>query len=80
MRGSPGSIMELTEYTERQPPLSGAHSIMMEKLEQALEGGGCTPTPFTNVYLTSRAVLWWTLQLRGQIHFPYFYSTPICAL
>ncbi len=33
-----------TEYTECQRPLSGVHSIMMEKLAQAGEGGGCTPT------------------------------------
>jgi hypothetical protein len=25
---------------------SGVHSILMEKLAQAGEGGGCTPTPF----------------------------------
>ncbi len=30
--------------------------------------------------LPSRAKLWCTLQLRGQIHSPYFYSTPICTL
>jgi hypothetical protein len=33
-------------HTEWQRPLSGVHSIMMEKLGQAGEGGGCTPTPF----------------------------------
>jgi hypothetical protein len=32
--------------TERQLPLSGEHSIMMEKLAQPGEGGECTPTPF----------------------------------
>jgi hypothetical protein len=35
-----------TEYTEWKPPLSGVHSITMEKLAQAGEGGGSTPTPF----------------------------------
>jgi hypothetical protein len=28
------------------PPLSGVHSVMMEKLAQAGEGGESTPTPF----------------------------------
>jgi hypothetical protein len=37
-------IVYSTEYTEWQRPLSGVHSIMMEKLGQAGEGGGCTPT------------------------------------
>jgi hypothetical protein len=27
-------------------PLSGVHSIMMEKLAQPVVGGGCTPSPF----------------------------------
>jgi hypothetical protein len=30
--------------------LSGVHSIMMEKLAQTGEGGGCTPTPFHHIY------------------------------
>ncbi len=33
-------------HTEWQPPLSGEHSIMMEKWAQAGEGGRCTPTHF----------------------------------
>jgi hypothetical protein len=33
-----------------------------------------------SLYLPSRAKLWCTLQLRGQIHFPYFYSTPMCTM
>jgi hypothetical protein len=32
-----------TEYTEWQRPLSGVHSIMMEKLAQAGEAGRCMP-------------------------------------
>jgi hypothetical protein len=31
----------LTDYTEWQRPISGVHSIMMEKSAQAGEGGGC---------------------------------------
>jgi hypothetical protein len=37
-------------YTEWRLPLSGVHSIMMEKLSQPGEGGGCTPTPFHFIY------------------------------
>jgi len=39
-----------TEYTEWQRPLSGVHSIMMEKLAQLGKVGGCTPTPFQPIY------------------------------
>jgi hypothetical protein len=47
-----GSLLgpQTIEYTERQRPLSGVHSIMMEKLAQAGEGGGCTPFPFHYIY------------------------------
>ncbi len=31
-------------------------------------------------YLPSRTMLWCKLQVRGQIHSPYFYSTPLCTL
>ncbi len=37
-------------YTEWQLPLSDVHSIMMEKLAQAGEGGGCTPIAFYYTY------------------------------
>jgi hypothetical protein len=33
-----------------QLPVSGVHSIMMEKSAPAGEGGGCTPTPFYSSY------------------------------
>jgi hypothetical protein len=36
-----------TEYTQSgSSRFSGVYSIMMEKLAQAGEGEGCTPTPF----------------------------------
>ncbi len=59
-------------YTEWQRPLSGVHSITMEKLAQAGEGGVCTPTPSHYIYHQC------THQLRGQIlvHSTYFISTP----
>ncbi len=37
-------------HTEWQWPISGVHSIMMEKNSLAGEGGGCTPTPFHSIY------------------------------
>jgi hypothetical protein len=37
-------------HTEWQRALSGVHSIMMEKLAQAGEVGGCTPSPFQIIY------------------------------
>ncbi len=67
-------------HIEWQWPLSGVYSIMMEKSAQPGAGGGCTPTPFHSIYLPSRTKLQCTLQLRGQMHPHYFYSTPICTL
>jgi hypothetical protein len=54
--------------TEWQRPLSGVHSIMMEKFALTGEGGGggCTQTPLPQ-YLPLRTKLQCTLQLRGQI-------------
>ncbi len=65
-------------HTNWQRPLSGVHSVMMEKLSQPGEGG--VHAHPLSLYLPSRTELWCTLQLRGQIHFPYFYSTPLCTL
>ncbi len=39
-----------TGNTEWQWPLSGIHSIMIEKLAQAGEGGGARPPPFHYIY------------------------------
>jgi hypothetical protein len=40
-----------TEFTQSgNCRFSGVHSIMMEKLAQASEGEGCTPTPFHYIY------------------------------
>ncbi len=41
--------------------------------------GGARPPPFTITTITYKVVVY-TLQLRGQIHSLYFYSTPICTL
>ncbi len=37
-------------HTKWQRPLSGVHSIMVKKLAQAGEGGGCTATPVHSIY------------------------------
>ncbi len=66
-------------HTEWLLPLSGLHSIMMEKLAQPGEGGGggCTPTPFHSIYhhVQSCGV---HFQLRGQIqrYTEYFLLCP----
>ncbi len=66
-------------HKEWQWPLSGVYSIMMEKSAQSSEGWGKHAYPFS-LYLPSLTKLWCTLQLRGQTHSPYFYSTPKCTL
>jgi hypothetical protein len=66
-------------HTEWQRPLSGVHSILIEKSALAGEGGG-VHAHHCSLYLPSRAKLWCTLQLRGQIHSSSFYSTPISTL
>jgi hypothetical protein len=60
----------LRVHTEWQRPLSGKHSIMMEKLAQAGEGEGCTPTPFHNIY---HPVQSGTLQWADTFTLFYFY-------
>ncbi len=68
-----------TEYTEWQRPLSGVHSIMMEKLKPGWWGWRVHAHSFP-LYLPSRKKLKCTLQVLGQIHSPYFSSTPRCTL
>ncbi len=55
------------------------YSIMMEKLAQAGEGGGLLAHPLS-LYLPSRTKLQCTLQLRGQIHSPYFIYIPVYSV
>ncbi len=68
-----------TEYTEWQWPLPGGRSITMEKSAQAGEGGGVHAHPLP-LYLQLRTNFLCTHQLRGPIHSPYFYSSPLCTL
>jgi hypothetical protein len=45
-------------HTERQPPLSGVHPIMMEKLAHAGDGGGTPPPPFTIVTISYKVAVY----------------------
>ncbi len=67
-------------HTEWQRPLSGVHSITMEKLAQAGEGGGRVHALPLSLYLLLFTKMCCTLQLRGQIDSPYFHSTLVCTL
>jgi hypothetical protein len=61
-----------------QRPLSGVHSIMIEKLTQAGEVGVARPSPLN--LLPSRTKLLCLLQVRGQIYSTYFVSTPMYSV
>ncbi len=52
------TVIPETEYTEWQRPLSGIHSIMMEKLAQGGEGGagGARPPPCNISTITYKVV------------------------
>ncbi len=64
-----------TEHTERQRPLSGVHSIMMEKLAQVGEGVDCTctPTPVHCIYCTIRHKVVVYAPAERAHKLPYFY-------
>ncbi len=63
-------------HSDWQRSLSGVYSIMMEKLAQAGEGGGCTLHPLS-LYLASRTKLQCKLQLREHLS---RYTHPISSL
>ncbi len=67
-------------HTEWQWSFSGVHCIMMAKSAQPAWWGRGVHAHLLSLYLPSRTMLWCMLQLRGQIHSPYLYSTPICTL
>jgi hypothetical protein len=72
-------MLDYRVHTEWQWQLSCVHSITMVKSAQSDEGGGALPS--LSLYLSSRAKLWcMLLQLRGQIHSPYFSATSLCTL
>jgi hypothetical protein len=70
------SLYDHRVHTEWQLPLSSVHSIMMEKLSQPGEGGGCSPPPFTISTITYKVVVYAPAE-RADILFqlyPYMYS------
>jgi hypothetical protein len=67
-------------HTEWQRPLSDVHSIMMEKLAQACEGGGCTPTPFHYSYQLVQSCSERSSLVGRYTHPQYFISINICTL
>ncbi len=64
-------------HTEWHWHLSGVHSIMMVNSAQPGKGGVSMPSPFHTIPSQTKLC---TLQLKRQIHSPYFSSTPICTL
>ncbi len=67
--------------TEWQWPLSGVHSILMEKSAQPGEGGGArpSPTPFHYIYFYVYKVVVYAPVEREDTK-PYFHSTPMCTM
>jgi hypothetical protein len=53
----PTSCVHTTEYTEWYWPLSGVHSIMMEKLATLVRAGGARPPPFTVVTIMYKVAM-----------------------
>ncbi len=65
-------------HTEWQWPLSGVHSIMMEKIVQVGEGGGARSPPFSISTVTYKVVVYAPAERADT--FPQYYSTSICTL
>jgi hypothetical protein len=65
-------------HTEWQLPLSGVHSIMMEKLAQAAEGGVAPPSPFNISTITYKVVVYAPAERADTLplflFYPYIYS------
>jgi hypothetical protein len=65
-----------TEYTEWQRPLSGGHSIMLEKLAQAGEVGGVHAHPPFTIFTIMYKVVVYAPTERADT-FPLFLLYPI---
>ncbi len=70
-------VFRTTEYTEWQRPLSGVHSIRIEKLARLVRVGA-RPPPVTISTITYKVVVY--VLLKEQIHSPISTSSPICTL
>jgi hypothetical protein len=62
-------------HTEWRLPISGVHPILMEKSALAVEGGGCTPTPFHPITITYKVAVYAPAERADEIHSFYFIST-----
>jgi hypothetical protein len=78
LRTCSNSVDAVYAPPERQWPLSGVHSIMMEKLVQPGEGGGARPPPFTISTITHKVVVYFPAEgedtLPLFLFYPYMYD------
>ncbi len=69
------------EYTKWQRPLSGLHSIMMEKSARAGEDGGARPPPCTISTITYKVVVYALAERADTLSlfllYPYMYSVVV---
>jgi hypothetical protein len=70
------SLPQSTHRVEMSDFWRAFHHDGKSSMHWLVRVGGARPLPFTLQYLSSRTKLQCTLQLRGQIHSPYFISTP----
>jgi hypothetical protein len=77
-----GCAASPTEYTHRVAMATFWRRTFHHdgKISPAVRMGGGVYAHPLSLFLPSRTKLWSTLQLRGQIHSLYFYSTLICTL
>jgi hypothetical protein len=70
------------EHTEWQRPLSGIHSLMTEKLAQAGEGEGCTPTSvhYTLFTITYKVAMYATAGRADILPLFHIYPYALCGL
>jgi hypothetical protein len=67
-------------HTEWQLPLSGVHSIMMEKLAQDSVGGGARPPPFAIVTITYKVAVYAPAERADTIRLFLLYPYVLCGL
>jgi hypothetical protein len=69
------------EHTEWQRPLSGVHSIVMEKLAQAGVGEGARPPLFTIFTITYKVAMYAPAERADILYSPYFiHPYALCGL
>jgi hypothetical protein len=65
-------------HTEWQWPISGVHSIMMEKSALTGEGGGCRPIPFHSITIMNKVAVYAPAERVDILHLFHLY--PLCTL